>query len=98
MRSSLSRQGPPDADRCEGLARPAAGSGAAEARTLSDRGDEHAALARRVGREELGNRVVVEREAGGTETVRVRAQVETPGDDALCWCESPTGDRRPPNR
>jgi hypothetical protein len=52
----------------------AAGVGAAEARTLADRGDEHAALASGV-REELGNRVVVEREAGGTETVRVGAQV-----------------------
>jgi hypothetical protein len=30
------------------------------------------------GEKKLGNRVVVEREAGGTETVRVRAQVEAP--------------------
>jgi hypothetical protein len=35
------------------------------------------------GEKNLGNRVIVEREAGGTKTVRVCAQVKAPGDDAV---------------
>src|SRR6266545_2397129 len=65
-----------------GSAREARALRATKTRALADRDDQHAALALGIRREESGDLVVVEREAGGAEAARVGPEVDPPGDDA----------------